>query len=69
MLLVQRKRTEPHVMLYALYLYFLGLSFRSVSHALDPFVRGGRSHMAVWKWVQRYEPHHIFDVRRVQASS
>jgi putative transposase len=67
MLPVRRKRTEPHVVLYALYLYFLGLSFRSVSHALDPFVIGGRSHMAVWKWVQRYEPHRVYDVKRVQA--
>ena len=51
--------------MYGLYLYFLGLSFRSVSYALDPFVN--RSHMAVWQWVQRYEPHRIFDVKRVQA--
>lgn len=51
--------------MYGLYLYFLGLSFRGVSCALDPFVK--RSHMAVWKWVQRYDPHKIFDVRRVQA--
>src|ERR1700730_13595427 len=65
MLPVQRERTRPHVILYALYLYFLGLSFRDVSSALDPF--GGRSHTAVWKWVQRYEPHQMFDVKRVQA--
>jgi putative transposase len=65
MLLFQRKRTRPPVVLYALYLYFLGLSFRDVSLALDPFVR--RSHMAVWKWVQRYDPHRVFDVPRVQA--
>jgi putative transposase len=66
MLPVQRERTKPHVILYALYLYFLGLSFRDVSDALDPF--GRRSHSAVWQWVQRYEPHRIFDVkRRVQA--
>ena len=23
--------------------------------------------MAVWQWVQRYEPHRIYDVKRVQA--
>ena len=23
--------------------------------------------MAVWNWVQRYEPHRVFDVKRVQA--
>ncbi len=65
MLVFQRERTPSQVVLYGLYLYFLGLSFRYVSLALDPFVR--RSHMAVWKWVQRYDPHRIFDVNRVQA--
>ena len=66
MLVVRRERTRPHVILYALYLYFLGLSFRDVSNALEPF--GRRSHAAaVWQWVQRYEPHQIFDVKRVQA--
>ena len=66
MLLFQRKRTNPHVVLYALYLYFLGLSFRGVSNALDPFGES-RSHSAVWQWVQRYEPHRMFDLKRVQA--
>jgi putative transposase len=65
MLLFQRKRTDPHVVLYALYLYFLGLSFRGASRALEPF--GERSHTAVWKWVQRYEPHRVFEMTRVQA--
>jgi len=61
----QRERTPLQAVIYGLYLYFLGLSFRGVSHALDPFVK--RSHEAVWKWVQRYEPHRVFDVKRVQA--
>src|SRR5712691_3966960 len=61
----QRERTPFQAVIYGLYLYFLGLSFRGVSYALDPFVN--RSHTAVWKWVQRYEPHRVFDVRRVQA--
>jgi putative transposase len=65
MLLFRRERTKPPVILYALYLYFLGLSFRDVSRALEPF--GKRSHAAVWQWVQRYEPHRVYDVRRVQA--
>jgi len=52
--------------LYGLYLYFLGLSFRDVSRALEPFGRG-RSHTAVWNWVQRYEPRRVFGVKRVPA--
>ena len=67
MLLFERKRTNPHLVFYALYLYVLGLSFRGVSHALEPFVEGGRSHAAIWQWVQRYQPHRIYDVKRVQA--
>ncbi|MBI2183481.1 MAG: IS6 family transposase [Thaumarchaeota archaeon] len=66
MLQFQKERTPSQAVLYGLYLYFLGLSFRGVSYALDPFVK--RTHTAVWKWVQRYDPHRIFDVRRVQAS-
>ena len=50
--------------MYGLYLYFLGLSFRSVSYALDPFVN--RSHMAVWQWVQRYEPHLVRKIQWTQ---
>lgn len=41
--------------MYALYLYFLGLSFRSTAKALDPFVEK-RSHVAVWNWVQLFNP-------------
>jgi putative transposase len=66
MLLFRRKRTDPRVVLYALYLYFLGLSFRGVSRALEPFGEG-RSHMAVWNWVQRYEPRRVFGATRVRA--
>jgi putative transposase len=66
MLLFQRKRTGPQIVLYALYLYFLGLSFRNVERALAPF-DGGRSHMTVWNWVQRYEPRRVYDVKRVPA--
>jgi transposase-like protein len=65
MLRFERERTHSKVVLYSLYLYFLGLSFRHVSLALDPFVK--RSHMSVWKWVQRYEPPRIFDVKRIPA--
>lgn len=38
MLAIQRKRTSTELIMYALYSYFLGLSFRSTAKALDPFV-------------------------------
>jgi putative transposase len=67
MLQFRRKRTNPHLVLYALYLYFLGLSFRNVAHALEPFGDEGRTFSAVWQWVQRFEPHRVYDVKRIQA--
>lgn len=51
--------------MYALYLYFLGLSFRSTSKAIEPFEE--RSHVAVWKWVQRFRPNKIYVRKRVVA--
>ena len=48
---IVRERTPRLVMLYAVYLYLLGLSYRCVEGALRPFAQ--RSHVAVWKWVQR----------------
>jgi len=34
----ERERTKPYVIRYALYLYFLGLSLRATSKAIEPFV-------------------------------
>src|SRR6476659_7702133 len=51
--------------MYELYLYFLGLSFRNTSKA-EPF-REKRSHVAVWNWVQRFNPKIIYSRKRVTA--
>jgi transposase-like protein len=40
--------------IYSLYLYFLGLSYRSTAKALDRFVE--RSHVSIWKWMQKCKP-------------
>jgi putative transposase len=45
--------------MYALYLCFLGLSFRSTAKVLDPFV-DMRSHVAVWNWVQLFYPNKLY---------
>jgi|SRR5918995_1200326 putative transposase len=55
----ERERTSAELVMYALYLYFLGLSFRNTSKALEPF-REKRSHVAVWNWVQRFNPKMIY---------
>jgi hypothetical protein len=41
-IIIERERTSAEVILYALYLYFLGLSFRSTSKAIQPFGKEGR---------------------------
>jgi hypothetical protein len=48
-------------MMWALYLYSLGLGFKNTSRALEPFAE--RSHVAVWQWVQR------FDLKQVSISA
>jgi putative transposase len=68
MSLFERERTSAETILYALYLYFLGLSFRNTSRAIRPFGEDGRrSHVAIWKWVQRFNPRHIYRCKRVSA--
>ena len=68
MSLFERERTSAETVLYALYLYFLGLSFRNTSRAIRPFGEDeGRSHVAIWKWVQRFNPRCIYRCKRVSA--
>jgi transposase-like protein len=62
---VKRFRTSAKDIGYALYLYFLGLSYRNTSKALSRFIRSiRRSHVSVWKWVQHYKPERISFKRR-----
>jgi putative transposase len=55
----QRQRTNPKNIDYSLYLYFLdGLSYRNTTaRALQRFVK--RSHVSIWKWIQKYRPKKI----------
>jgi len=68
MSLVERERTSTELVMYALYLYFLGLSFRNTSKALEPF-REKRSHVAVWNWVQRFNPKIIYSRKRRRVTA
>ena len=64
----ERERTSTEVIMYALYLYFLGLSFRRTSKAIQPLFEEQekrRSHVAVWKWVQRFNPKRLYYCKRV----
>ncbi len=53
-----RIRTDPEDILYALHLYFNGLSLRNTSKALSRFVK--RSHTAIRDWIQKYKPKRLF---------
>ena len=69
MAIFERERTSTEVVMYSLYLYFLGLSFRNSIRAIELFVDNGRSHVAVWEWVQKFNPNteHIYPCTRVAA--
>jgi len=49
---MNRNRTHPAVVRYALYLYFSSRSLRLASRCLSSVIK--RSHVAIWKWVQKY---------------
>jgi putative transposase len=57
-----RQRTKPKDIAYSLYLYFLGLSYRSTAKALNRFVH--RSHVSIWKWIQKYKPQKVSNNRK-----
>jgi len=64
--LVERERTPLGLMLYAVYMYFQGLSLRAVSACLEEFCP--RSHVSVWNWVQRFSRlNRFFTVGRVRC--
>jgi putative transposase len=62
--LFERNRTSTIIVMYSLYLYFLGLSLRNTSNALEPFKDQQRSHVAVWDWIQRFGSCQIYNKRK-----
>src|SRR5215203_1617024 len=62
-----RNRTSTVIVMYSLYLYFLGLSLRNTSKALVIFRDEKRSHIAVWNWIQRFGSLQIYKRKRIPA--
>jgi transposase-like protein len=56
--LFERNRIDLFLSDIALYSYFLGVSLRSISKALEPFV--DRSYAAIWYWIQEFNPRDVF---------
>ncbi|MGC1933300.1 MAG: hypothetical protein WA667_30365 [Candidatus Nitrosopolaris sp.] len=77
MAIVEGERTSAEIVMYVLYLYFIGLSFRNTyvvifprfepctSKALEPFAE--RRHVAVLEWVQRFNPKQVYSCKRIAA--
>jgi len=63
----ERNRTSNYIVMYSLYLYFLGLSLRSTSKALVIFRDDKRSYVSVWNWLQRFGSCQIYKRKRVTA--
>ena len=49
---MNRTRTHPAIVGYAIYLYFSSRSFRLAARCLSSIIK--RSHVSIWKWVQKY---------------
>jgi putative transposase len=60
----KRNRTSSLDIDHALYLYFLGLSTRCVARAIFYLLKVKRSHVAVWKWIQKCHPKRISTKRK-----
>jgi putative transposase len=66
--LFERNRTLTFIVMYSLYLYFLGLRLRKTSNALEPFKDQKRSYVSNWNWIQRFGSSQIYNKhRRVSA--
>src|SRR4029078_3112546 len=64
----KRNRTPSEYIGYGLYLYFLGLSLRNVIKALSYLHIVKRSHVAIWKWIQKFRHGRISSTRRNKIS-
>ena len=63
----ERNKTSNIIVMYSLYLYFLGLSLRNTSKALIIFKDDKRSYVSVWNWIQRFADYPIYKRKRVTA--
>ena len=57
-------RTPSEHIGHGLYLYFLGLLTGNVAKALSFLHIVKRSHVAIWKWIQKYRPKRISSKRK-----
>ena len=63
----ERNKTSTVIVMYSLYLYFLGLSLRNTSKALIFFKDNKRSYVSVWNWIQRFGSSQIYKRKRISV--
>ncbi|HET9774320.1 MAG TPA: DDE-type integrase/transposase/recombinase [Nitrososphaeraceae archaeon] len=63
----ERNKTSSFIVMYSLYLYFLGLSLRNTSKALTIFRDEKRSYVSIWNWIQRFGSCQIYKRKRISA--
>ena len=61
-----RNRTPSQIIGYGLYLYFLGLSFRSTAKALSFLLLVKISHVSIWSWLQKYRPRKYLKKKKIK---
>ena len=64
----KRNRTSSQYIGYGLYLYFLGLSLRNVVRALSYLHLVKRSHVSIWKWIQKFRSEETSSTTRKKVS-
>jgi transposase-like protein len=63
----ERNRTSNYIVLYSLYLYYLGLSLRNTSKALVLFRDDKRSYVSVCSYIQKFGSCRIYKRKRICA--
>ena len=63
----ERNRTPTIVVMYSLYLYFLGLSLRNTSKALFVLRDEKKSYVSIWNWIQRFGSDPIYRRKRISS--
>ena len=63
----ERNRTSTVIVMYSLYLYFLGLSLRNTSKALIIFKDEKRSYVSIWNCIQRFGSCNIYKRKKISA--
>ena len=66
-IIFDRNRTSTIVVMYSLYLYFLGSSLHNTSKALVIFRDEKRSYVSIWNWIQSFGSSQIYKRSRVTA--